>query len=64
MFSSGFIGKKIAARAEMSTVRMIVRVPSDSSDNSGNLEKQKLAAKLIITNPPIILFFLEGGIIK
>ena len=47
--------------AEITTVKRIVRVPSDKSDNSGSLEKQKLVTKLIITKPEITLFFFAGG---
>lgn len=49
--------------AEITTVKRIVRVPSDKSDNSGSLEKQKLVTKLIITKPEITLFFFAGGMI-
>ena len=47
----------------MATVNIIVLVPSDKSDRTGSLAKQKLHIKLTATKPAITLFSLAGGII-
>ena len=63
VFFSCFTGKNIAAIAEIATVRIIVLVPPDNVEIMGSFAKQKLAIKLIITNPAITLFFFAGGTI-
>ena len=60
--NSYFIGNRITADAEISTVSRIVRIPSDSFETKGRQVARKLARKLTATRTPTTRFFLAGGI--
>ena len=56
-------GNKSAAPAEIVTVRIMVRVPSDRVLIHGRTEQAKLAAKDRATRTATTLFFRAGGMI-
>ena len=60
---SSLLGNNMAAPADISTVRMIVLVPSDISFTKGIYVATKLAIKQNTTRPHTTLSFLACGII-
>ena len=60
---SSLIGKRIAAVSEITTVSIITRIPEDTDEIIGSLEKARLADIEMITRAAITLFFFAGGII-
>ena len=58
--STGF---KYASTAEISTVRIIVLFPPESSLIHGRTENPQLRAKLTATAAAIVMFFFVGGMI-
>ena len=60
---SSLIGKSRAAARENTTVSIITRIPEDTDEIIGSLEKARLAAIEMITSAAITLLFYAGGII-
>ena len=59
--SSAGRGNKTAASAEMTTVRMIVRLPEERSRSAGRKANAALAAKAESTQPSTTRFSFAGG---
>ena len=56
------MGKSHAAKAEIATVKIMVRMPSDMADTTGSTEQPKLRTKQRAIRAVITLLFLQGGI--